>query len=66
MVDLIKTYKNVGAGQTEKVLSYIFYIFGKLTYALIKKNYQIFEENKIQNPFFDCLDIIHRNQRRNV
>ena len=47
MVDLIKTYKNVGAGQTEKVLSYIFYIFGKLTYALIKKNIQIFEENKI-------------------
>ena len=42
LVELIKSYKNVGAGQTEKVLSFIFYILSKLTYALVKKNLQTF------------------------
>ena len=29
----------MGAGQTEKVLSYIFYILSKLAYALVTFNY---------------------------
>ncbi len=66
LVELIKSYKNVGAGQTEKVLSFIFYILAKLTYALVKKNLQTFQRSKIQGTFFECLDILLRNQRRNV
>ena len=48
------------------MLSYIFYILGKLAYAFVKKNMQTFQRPKIQSTFFECLDILLRNQRRNV
>ena len=66
LVELIKSYKNVGAGQTEKVLSFIFYLLSKLTYALVHKNLQTFQRSKIQGTYFECLDIMLRNQRRNL
>lgn len=66
IISLLGSYKNIGAGKTELVLAKIFWILTKLTKDKESESGRNFRLKFGEKAIAEALDILIRNQMRNI